>query len=340
MNGQTLKRWIEIIGLVLLTALVILAVLYAHKRDLLFPSAEPASETVVTQSESAWEDGSAGTTEEADISTTEWLPEIRYDDYVASEIDASQFRSTVILGNSQAQALSMFGLIPNADFVTKVGLSINHVLTSPDGEPAPITKLSGKTYRKAVFVFGENELGWPSTDNFVRIYKRVIARVREMNPGVEVYVQGIFPVTKEASEASTIGVTNENVVKFNRALETMCDEINAVFMPVSDAFRDSTGALPDGVARDGVHFGRDLCKVWAGDMSAYIGENTLQTETSSAPVTTTTTTEAATEPEKVTETEPPLTETSQTEPPQTQAPTATTTEATPILDSFLDLWRN
>jgi hypothetical protein len=241
-------------------------------------------------------------------STTEWLPEIRYDEYTPSEIDQSNFNSTVILGNSQAQALSMFGLIKNADFVTQIGLSINHVLSSSNGETPPISKLSGKTYRKAVFVFGENELGWPSPDNFVKIYKQVVSRVREMNPGVEIYIQGVFPVTQQASETNKNGVTNENVAIFNKALDRMCRDIGAVFMPPSEAFFDSTGALPEGVAHDGVHFGRDLCKVWAGDMSAYIGENTADTTpvTTTATTTTTTTTEPATEAE-VTVTEPPQT---------------------------------
>ena len=105
----------------------------------------------------------------------------------------------------------------------------------------------------------------------------MIARVREINPGIEVYVQAIFPVTQKVSEESKTGITNENVRKFNAALETMCGEIGATFMPVSDAFRDETGALPEGVAHDGVHFGYELCKVWAGDMSAYIGGMTEET---------------------------------------------------------------
>ena len=272
MNGQKLKHGIEIAGLILLTILVILAVLYTKKEGRFF------SEDTTSQTETMLNVSEVQAPERETVSTTEWLPEIEYDDYAPSEIEQKNFRSTVILGNSQAQALGNFGLVKNADFVTKVGLSINRVLSDPDGA-APIERLYGKSYSKAIFVFGENELGWPYPANFIKIYKKVIARVRELNPGVEVYVQAIFPVTKAASEKSTTGITNENVRKFNAALETMCAEIDAHFMPVSDAFRDKTGALPEGVAHDGVHFGYELCKVWAGDMSAYIGEDLTETTT-------------------------------------------------------------
>ena len=283
MDATKFKRAIGIAGLLLMTILVVWGVVYVQRAGLI-PSSSTAESAA--QTTDAQEVSQEPMRTDGGQSTTEWLPEIEYDDYTPSEIEQSNFRSTVILGNSQAQALHNFGLVKNADFVTKVGLSINRVLTDPDGD-APIEKLRGKTYRKAVFVFGENELGWPAPANFIKIYKQVIARVREMNPGVQVFVQAIFPVTNEASEKSKIGVTNAHVRLFNTALEAMCSEIGATFMPVSDAFFDRSGALPEGVAHDGVHFGYDLCKVWAGDMSAYIGEDLMPetTQLTTAPTT-------------------------------------------------------
>ena len=210
---------------------------------------------------------------------TEWIPPIEYDAYTPSEIDQTAFRETVVLGNSQAQALSNFGLMKNADFVTRVGLAIHQVLTSKTGAP-PIASLYGKQYRKAVFIFGENELGWPYPENFVTHYKKVIAKVRELNPGIEIYCQAIFPVSADYSKTSTNGITNEHVRQFNAMLEKMCKEIDAHFMPFSSAFEDSTGALPEGAATDGVHFGYDYCKIWAGDLSAYLqDQNVLEWST-------------------------------------------------------------
>lgn len=251
----------EVAVLILIMACVVWGIQIANKdystQDVPIDTSEP----VLSQSEPQ--------TEAVTETTTQWLPPIQYDDYVSSEISPENFHSTVVLGNSQAQALSNYGLMKNADFVTKVGLSINKVLYS-DGGDAPIQKLYGKSYQKAVFIFGENELGWPYPQNFISEYKKVIAKVRELNPGVQIYCQGIFPVSAEYSAKSKTGITNENVVIFNEKLEKMCEEIDAKFMPPSEAFKDSTGALPEGAATDGVHFNYDYCKIWAGDLSTYL----------------------------------------------------------------------
>ena len=256
MKKDKLLHAIQIAVLVLLTAVI--SVTAAHVgRTAPLPAppttAIPASEAPQSVTEA----------------NTDWLPEIEYDSYTPSEIDRENFRSTVILGNSQAQALSNFGLIRDADFVTRIGLSIHQVLTSKSDDP-PIAQLYGKQYEKAVFIFGENELGWPYPENFIAHYKKVIAKVRELNPGVEVYCQEIFPVSAERSEKSENGITNENVRKFNALIEEMCGEIGAHYMKVTDAFFDRDGVLPADAATDGVHFGYDYCKIWAGDLSAYL----------------------------------------------------------------------
>ena len=257
MKKDKLLHAIQIAVLILLTAVVSAVVVHVGRTaDVPAPATTlPVSETQAPVTEPQTE--------------TDWLPEIEYDTYTPSEIERENFRSTVILGNSQAQALSNFGLIRDADFVTRVGLSIHQVLTSKTGDP-PIAQLYGKQYKKAVFIFGENELGWPYPENFIAHYKKVIAKVRELNPGVEVYCQEIFPISAERSEQSENGITNENVRKFNALIEEMCGEIGAHYMKVTDAFYDRDGVLPADAATDGVHFGYDYCKIWAGDLSAYL----------------------------------------------------------------------
>ena len=244
MKNAKLKHVLQIAVLLLLTAVILFPVVrigraapVSAETDTTAPSA-PVPAPDVTELQTAAEPQ----TEDM------WLPEIEYDDYTPSAIAQENFHSTVILGNSQAQALSNYGLIRDADFVTRIGLSINQVLTSKSGD-APISQLYGKQYKKAVFIFGENELGWPYPKNFISIYKNVIAKV------------------------------HENVQLFNAAVEEMCGEIGAHFMPVSDAFFDRDGVLPADAAKDGVHFNYDYCKIWAGDLSAYLRQDEQPIET-------------------------------------------------------------
>ena len=269
MKRAKLLHAIQIAALILLTVVISAVVVHVGRS---VPVSAPTT-TARAQTEPA---ETVTQPQATDAPQTEWLPEIEYDVYTPSAIDSENFRSTVVLGNSQAQALSNFGLIRDADFVTRVGLSIHQVLTSKTGDP-PIAQLYGKQYKKAVFIFGENELGWPYPQNFITHYKKVIAKVRELNPGVEVYVQEIFPVSADCSEKNENGVTNENVRVFNALLEEMCEEIGAHFMRVSDAFYDRDRVLPADAATDGVHFGYDYCKIWAGDMSAYLEDEAPET---------------------------------------------------------------
>ena len=287
MENAKLRHGLAIAVLIVLTAAVLAALAQTRRA---FPAAEtPAavSETVTETADDVRETYSAPAEAQ-----TEWMPPIEYDEYTPSEIDAQSFRDTVVLGNSQAQALQNFGLMQNADFVTRIGLSIHKVLSDGTATP-PIASLYGKQYRKAVFVYGENELGWPYPKNFISHYKKVIDKVREINPGVAVYCQAIFPVSAESSAKSTTGITNENVRKFNAMIEEMCGEIGATFMPYASAFVDPTGALPQGAAFDGVHFGYDYCKIWAGDLSAYLAGGD---DTAASGADTATTSEGVTEP--------------------------------------------
>ena len=267
MEKATLRHGFAIAFLLGITAAILFAV-SSFRPTYTIAVDEPMS-TAAGSAVSLPEDSTVAEETTQESLPADWLPSIEYDSYTPSEIDPQAFRETVVLGNSQAQALQNFGLLKNADFVTRIGLSIHKVISDGTASP-PIAHLYGKQYHKAVFIFGENELGWPYPENFISHYKKVIAKVRELNPGIEVYCQAIFPVSAESSAKSTTGITNENVRKFNGMIEEMCTQIDASFMPYSTAFTDLTGALPADAAVDGIHFGYDYCKIWAGDLSAYL----------------------------------------------------------------------
>ena len=198
------------------------------------------------------------------------VADVTYDEY-ETKIEQANFKETVIIGNSQAQALGNYGLVKEADFLTKIGLSINKVLTSSDGNPL-INGLYGTNYKNVILVFGENELGWPYPKNFISDYKKVINAVRDILPEAKIYCHAVFPVSRSHSEKSTTGVTNENVALFNDMIKEMCEEEGLRFINYSSAFSEDNGALPEGVASDGVHFNYEYCKIWASNLSQALTE--------------------------------------------------------------------
>lgn len=278
MKNEKLRHAISILFLLACTCAIIISVLHLKSElttQIRGTEGTSVSESAAVSDADAVDEASETAQPVETSSATEWIPPIVYDDYPTSAIDPQSFVDTIVLGNSQAQAMRQYGLLKNADFCTRIGLSIHKVISDGTASP-PIADLYGKHYSKAVFVFGENELGWPYPENFISHYKKVIAKVRELNPGIRIYCQAIFPVTAEYSAAAKMGVTNENVRRFNAMIEQMCDEVDAQYMPVSPAFFDSTGALPADAATDGVHFSYNYCKIWAGDLSAYLRDEQAQ----------------------------------------------------------------
>ena len=178
--------------------------------------------------------------------------------------DNSCFENSAFVGNSMLEDLDMYGIIDNADFYAKTGLTVTNVFTETtvDGTAPIMEEVTSKKYDKVFLMFGLNELGWSYSDVFVEDYAKIIDTLRESNPDVEIYVQSLFPVSKERSDKNLYGVTNEKIEEYNELLKTMAKEKNVTYVDVHAAMVTEDGTLPDGASPDGVHPNMDYCKTW------------------------------------------------------------------------------
>lgn len=173
---------------------------------------------------------------------------------------------TVYLGNSIIHSLYEYGLITDSFFLTAVGLNVNTIYTKTDDYGTIlINLLNGKTFKKAVFNFGVNEVGWPNQDAFISRYKNLILDVKQRLPeGLKIYVLAITPVTKRYSEGKgqENGITIEHIRAANERVRAMCTEIGAVFVENPSDFYDSEGYLPSDASSDGVHPKIQYLRIW------------------------------------------------------------------------------
>lgn len=178
--------------------------------------------------------------------------------------DNSCFENSAFVGNSMLEDLDMYGIIDNADFYAKTGLTVTNVFTETtvDGTAPIMEEVTSKKYDKVFLMFGLNELGWSYSDVFVEDYAKIIDTLRESNPDVEIYVQSLFPVSKERSDKNLYGVTNEKIEEYNELLKTMAKEKNVTYVDVHASMVTEDGTLPDGASPDGVHPNMDYCKTW------------------------------------------------------------------------------
>lgn len=191
-------------------------------------------------------------------------------------VDDSIFENTAIIGNSCIKALEVYGLIKQADFYAEVGMTVQSAPKYIDpATNAPLVQaVTSKPYQRVLLMFGENELGWPYPENFIRIYREMVEQLQAGLPDAEFYIIAISPVGRAVSEKGKDGVTMEHAIQFNGLLETMAKEIGAVVLNSDSVLLDeSTGYLKEEASSDGVHLNLDYCKRWTNNMIELIGRN-------------------------------------------------------------------
>lgn len=180
------------------------------------------------------------------------------------EPDQSVFDDAVFVGNCEFEGLYQFGVITHGKFFAKVGLNINTVYTDHvNGSTIPvIDEIGNGSYGKAILLFGQNELGWPSLTTFIQKYSDFIDDVREKQPGVKVYLTGMTPIGKKAEDESK-GITLANVNKLNGMIEELAQRRGAVFIEAPAEMYDEHGYLVDGASSDGIHLNLAYDRIWA-----------------------------------------------------------------------------
>lgn len=191
-------------------------------------------------------------------------------------VDDSIFVDTAIIGNSCILGLKTYGLVKTADFYARVGLNVQNATSyiDPDTNLPLIQAVTSKPYKRVILMFGENELGWPYINNFIKFYKEMIQEIQVGLPEALYYIVGIIPIGQSASEKGTNGVNMEHAVQFNEKLIPMAAEVGAVYLDSWPVLLDpSTNYLRADASVDGVHLNVAYCKIWTNHMIELIGRN-------------------------------------------------------------------
>lgn len=180
----------------------------------------------------------------------------------AAKGDYSYFDNCAFVGNSRVLDFKNYGLVENVYAV--VGLNVDTVFTkSVSGSNIPvIDELKGKHFEKIYLMFGDNECGWPNTDEFIRRYAKVVDAVHERVPEAEIYLQSILPISKKASDENNYGCNNTVINNLNKKIEKLAEDKGVHYIAPAEAMRGSDGALPPEAASDGVHLKKKYCEIW------------------------------------------------------------------------------
>lgn len=176
------------------------------------------------------------------------------------------FNDAVFIGDSRTEGLENYDGLGNAEYFAVKGLMVDTVYTKAaikmNGNKLTVMQaMKQKKFGKVFIMLGVNELGWSDFRSFVDDYGKMVDDVKKDQPGAEIYLQSILPVTTQKSVSSTI-YNNQKIKNYNQAIQKLADQKKIKYLAVDTAVSDPSGALPPDAATDGIHLNAQYCKKW------------------------------------------------------------------------------
>ncbi len=184
-----------------------------------------------------------------------------------SMIPPTDFSDSAFIGDSRTEGLAMFTDLSKASLFYSKGLTVTRARTDKtikltNGSMGTVLDgLKEKEFKRIYIMFGINELGWPSTDAFIRDYTRLIEDIKSIQPNATIFIQSVLPVEASRSNNDPL-YNNNNIVRFNNGIKEMTEKLGIEYVDVSSAISDESGALPAGVSHDGIHPNKNICQRW------------------------------------------------------------------------------
>lgn len=206
---------------------------------------------------------------------------------VCDSADWSWFDDAVLIGDSVSYRLQNYviarrksdpGFFGGAQFLTSISLGSGNALwevsdksvhPTYQGEKLRLEKSVPLTGAKKVYMMlGMNDIAVYGIDGAVENYCKLMDLILENAPDVEFYIQSATPICQGRERGS---LNNENLARYNAALEEMCQERGIRFVDVAQVLRDVDGCLPRKYCSDpddmGIHVTELACRVWLGYLS-------------------------------------------------------------------------
>lgn len=164
------------------------------------------------------------------------------------------FGTSVILGDSLTEGLTVYGWLTDATVFSKIGGSI---LYSDD----IFAKAASIKPEFAFFAYGMNDMGNfnGNTHNYIKKYTKMLQKFKKKSPKTVIVVNSISTPTKEARKGNK---SIRAYKKFNSAIKKMCKENNYLYIDIEDILPDN----PDLYAGDGIHAAPDYYPIWMDRM--------------------------------------------------------------------------
>ncbi|MFU0827184.1 MAG: SGNH-hydro domain-containing protein [Lachnoclostridium sp.] len=181
-------------------------------------------------------------------------------------VDEDYFKDALFIGDSRTVGLSEYSGWTEPTYFADVGLTIYDIfekkIAKVDGKKVTIDKaLEKKQYGKIYIMLGINELGRGTKKTFVNQYKKVLDKIRSLQPDAIIFIEGIMNVTKKKSDSDPI-FNNKNIKDRNAGIAKLADNKNIFYIDVNKAITDDSGCIPEKYTFDSIHLKAAYYKIW------------------------------------------------------------------------------
>lgn len=183
--------------------------------------------------------------------------------------------SAVFIGDSVMQGVDNYGVFPDAQFLTKIGLNIysllhdkNFMLSS--GEVTAMDALREMKAETVFIMIGSNEIEWMAQEDILRYDRELIKQLRAYKKDIQIFFMSVPPI-RHQYEVSVPDVTQKKIDAFNVELEKLCEEEQVPFINISEKLKGKDGYLKKKYSEtDGMHWRELGCKAFCKYIKEYL----------------------------------------------------------------------
>ena len=127
----------------------------------------------------------------------------------------------------------------------------------PDDENITIDEeLQKHQFGKVYIMLGVNELGTGTAETYYQQFKKVVERIRELQPDALIFVESIIHVSALKDAEGTV-INNKEINARNKWLKKLADNKTIFYLDYNEVLDDENGALKADSTFDGVHLQAD-----------------------------------------------------------------------------------
>ena len=196
-------------------------------------------------------------------------------DFSSGAVSDGWYSDVLFIGDSRTVGLRDYARSGNADYFCTVGMSVFNYddRTASDinfSKQTLDSLLSSRTYGKIFISLGINECGY-STGSLIKAYSKLVNRVRELQPGAKIILQGIITVTEKYAGGKDY-FQPSHIQSINDRIKGLSNGSTVFYIDANPYFTDSRGYLYTDITGDGCHFSGKYYRVWAKWISFAVGK--------------------------------------------------------------------